>query len=117
MLYPRLVAALIAVASLAGGCADGTLPPVTSLTDPSNPAAQEAPFPAPPAMFGAPSSSPSAAPAPPPGAVVYQCPMHSQIVRDAPGVCPICGMTLVPRPAPAPSAAPPPAPHVHGGAK
>ena len=119
MFYPRLTAVVIAMASLAGGCADGTLPPVTSLADPSNPAAREAAFPAPPAMFGAsssPSSPPSSVATPPqpqPGAVVYQCPMHSQIVRDAPGVCPICGMTLVPRPAPAPSAAP----HVHGGAK
>ncbi|MEY3220213.1 MAG: hypothetical protein RIT27_1570 [Pseudomonadota bacterium] len=25
----------------------------------------------------------------------YVCPMHPQIVRDAPGTCPICGMTLV----------------------
>jgi Cu+-exporting ATPase len=26
----------------------------------------------------------------------YTCPMHPEIVRDAPGSCPICGMTLVP---------------------
>jgi P-type Cu2+ transporter len=26
----------------------------------------------------------------------YTCPMHPQIVRDAPGKCPLCGMTLVP---------------------
>ena len=25
----------------------------------------------------------------------YRCPMHPDIVRDEPGVCPICGMTLV----------------------
>jgi Cu(I)/Ag(I) efflux system membrane fusion protein len=25
----------------------------------------------------------------------YVCPMHSQIIRDKPGTCPICGMTLV----------------------
>src|ERR1019366_9156700 len=31
----------------------------------------------------------------PPG-MVYTCPMHSEIVRDAPGDCPICGMALVP---------------------
>lgn len=27
----------------------------------------------------------------------YVCPMHPQILRDAPGTCPICGMSLVPR--------------------
>ncbi len=26
---------------------------------------------------------------------VYTCPMHHQIIRDSPGDCPICGMTLV----------------------
>ena len=26
----------------------------------------------------------------------YTCPMHPEIVRDAPGSCPICGMALVP---------------------
>jgi P-type Cu2+ transporter len=26
----------------------------------------------------------------------YTCPMHPQIIRDAPGKCPLCGMTLVP---------------------
>lgn len=28
--------------------------------------------------------------------IVYTCPMHHQIREDKPGVCPICGMTLVP---------------------
>ena len=27
----------------------------------------------------------------------YVCPMHQEIVRDSPGACPICGMTLEPR--------------------
>jgi hypothetical protein len=27
-------------------------------------------------------------------AATYSCPMHSQIVRDAPGKCPMCGMFL-----------------------
>ncbi len=26
----------------------------------------------------------------------YTCPMHSQIVRDKPGNCPLCGMSLIP---------------------
>jgi Cu(I)/Ag(I) efflux system membrane fusion protein len=25
----------------------------------------------------------------------YTCPMHPEIVREVPGNCPICGMTLV----------------------
>lgn len=29
-------------------------------------------------------------------ATMYMCPMHPQIVRDQPGKCPICGMTLQP---------------------
>jgi Cu+-exporting ATPase len=46
---------------------------------------------------------PAAAPSPlmastPAAAVVirYTCPMHPEIVRDAPGACPICGMALEP---------------------
>ncbi len=31
------------------------------------------------------------------GRVEYTCPMHPEIVRDAPGSCPICGMALEPR--------------------
>ena len=33
---------------------------------------------------------------PRPGAVVWTCPMHPEIRRDAPGSCPICGMALEP---------------------
>ncbi|MEO6902772.1 MAG: copper-translocating P-type ATPase [Bacteroidia bacterium] len=28
--------------------------------------------------------------------IQYTCPMHPEIIRDAPGACPICGMNLVP---------------------
>jgi heavy metal translocating P-type ATPase len=44
-----------------------------------------------------------AAPAAPPPAVTagsmveWTCPMHPEIVRDAPGSCPICGMALEPK--------------------
>ena len=31
-----------------------------------------------------------------PAETVYTCPMHPEILRDAPGDCPICGMALVP---------------------
>ncbi len=27
----------------------------------------------------------------------WTCPMHPEIIRDAPGSCPICGMALEPR--------------------
>ena len=27
--------------------------------------------------------------------VKYTCPMHPEVVRDTPGNCPICGLTLV----------------------
>jgi P-type Cu+ transporter len=40
---------------------------------------------------------PAAEPAPSPGAVEWTCPMHPEIVRSAPGACPICGMALEPR--------------------
>jgi Cu+-exporting ATPase len=40
-------------------------------------------------------AKPAVASAVAPGAV-YTCPMHPEIVRDAPGHCPICGMALVP---------------------
>jgi Cu(I)/Ag(I) efflux system membrane fusion protein len=32
------------------------------------------------------------------GETLWTCAMHPQIVRDRPGECPICGMTLVPKP-------------------
>ena len=32
----------------------------------------------------------------PPAGTKYTCPMHPEIVRDEPGSCPICGMTLEP---------------------
>ena len=38
----------------------------------------------------------ASAEAPAPG-VEWTCPMHPEIVRDAPGSCPICGMALEPR--------------------
>ena len=30
------------------------------------------------------------------GSTRYTCSMHPEIVRDAPGNCPKCGMTLIP---------------------
>ena len=38
----------------------------------------------------------AAAPEPMPAASKYTCPMHPEVVRDAPGSCPLCGMALEP---------------------
>jgi Cu(I)/Ag(I) efflux system membrane fusion protein len=39
-------------------------------------------------------------------AQLYYCPMHPSVVRDHPGECPICSMTLIPKPeGPTPKAA------------
>jgi len=55
------------------------------------------------------AAGPGVAPAAKPEAKtkLWRCPMHPEIVKDAPGKCPICGMDLVPVPtekAPAPAA-------------
>jgi Cu+-exporting ATPase len=42
------------------------------------------------------AATPAAQPAPAAAGAKYTCPMHPQIVRDAPGSCPLCGMALVP---------------------
>lgn len=37
---------------------------------------------------------------PPPAApdqALYVCPMHPEVISDAPGTCPLCGMDLVPQ--------------------
>ncbi|HUO45159.1 MAG TPA: heavy metal translocating P-type ATPase [Burkholderiales bacterium] len=41
-------------------------------------------------------ATPALVSAPPPVGARYTCPMHPEIVRDAPGGCPKCGMALVP---------------------
>jgi P-type Cu+ transporter len=55
-------------------------------------------FQANPAAFvgGTPAARPAAPPAPS-AATEWTCPMHPEIVRTAPGSCPICGMALEPR--------------------
>ncbi|MDP2344004.1 MAG: copper-translocating P-type ATPase [Deltaproteobacteria bacterium] len=47
----------------------------------------------------APAASTPTAPAAPttPASAIWTCPMHPEIVRDAPGSCPKCGMALEPR--------------------
>ena len=59
-------------------------------------------FTAEPERYLAPAPAPAPAPAngaaasPAAGARQWTCPMHSQVVRDGPGSCPICGMALEP---------------------
>ena len=72
-----------------------------------------------PAAGQAPAGSPAVAPVAPKESKTkyWRCPMHPEIVREAPGKCPICGMDLVPvqtegapataAPAPGALAAPP----------
>jgi Cu(I)/Ag(I) efflux system membrane fusion protein len=50
-----------------------------------------------------------------PSPTLYTCPMHPQIIRDRPGECPICGMTLVPKQAAGTGGAPAAAAQSDGG--
>ncbi|NUZ08449.1 SPW repeat domain-containing protein [Piscinibacter koreensis] len=98
---PEMVSAL--KADPLGWYHEQGLEPPSSLTDGASPVDKR----------GAPSESKAATTAAPAGhdhaakqmaaaAQQYTCPMHPDIVRSAPGSCPKCGMTLVPRePAPA----------------
>ncbi|MGE0396508.1 MAG: heavy metal translocating P-type ATPase [Kofleriaceae bacterium] len=54
-------------------------------------------FAADPARYLEPPAPEPTAPSEPKAGVEYTCPMHPEIVRDAPGSCPICGMALEPR--------------------
>ncbi len=56
-------------------------------------------FAADPARYVSAAAPPPAKPAP--AGTQYTCPMHPEIVRDAPGECPICGMALEPMGVPA----------------
>jgi Cu(I)/Ag(I) efflux system membrane fusion protein len=49
-------------------------------------------------------------------AILYSCPMHPSVVQDHPGECPICSMTLVPKPEGGPGAKPRREPLVSAGA-
>jgi len=68
--------------------------PPTSAAPPVRPAAPSASHDH--ATHATPKAQPSAQ-APANDAVVYTCPMHPEIIRNAPGNCPICGMKLVPK--------------------
>ena len=94
------IGALVAV-TIVAACADGELPPRSAI-DPANPNAPESPY-TPPKKNAATnvSSTSDATPSAQPG-MVYACPMGHG-TWPAPGTCPVCGMTLVPKPAPSAS--------------
>lgn len=75
------------------GCASGEPPPRT-LVDPGNPKAPEGATMT-TATRAPVAAEPSASVRPAAASSVYSCPMHPEVVRDAPGACPKCGMTLV----------------------
>jgi hypothetical protein len=100
----------LASALLATACVSTRLDPGTD--HPANAKAETAP---PPErdniLASAPASEPPTSPAThahdqaAPMADTYTCPMHPQIVKNAPGKCPICGMNLVKKESAAPEGA------------
>lgn len=136
-----LVQLLILVSLGAAGCASGEIP--LSPRDPARPGLATAPLPASLDVLAPNFDAERAAPhAPAEGdnlhaghgkggaptearvAMTYTCPHHPAVVSEKPGVCPICGMELIPKPASSPEVAAPvdgaaPAPsapqhHEHG---
>src|SRR5258706_10112073 len=79
-------------------------PPRTPVAmDPSNPNAQES---SPVSVLSSREPAVAAATEEVPKAdagEVYTCPMHPEVIRSAPGRCPICGMALVLRKSAAPT--------------
>lgn len=128
---------LLTASLLSGGCASAQMPP--GPRDPSHPGSAVAPLPAgvgvlaadfdpervaPRAPAGADahaehgghgghSMGEGAKAAPDPSIHAYTCPHHPEVVSDKPGVCPKCGMDLIPNKAPSPVA--PPAGTDHSG--
>lgn len=106
---PRPSAFLPFAAVLLASCASVPVPATRSTESPAHPAAAEAATP--PAVPGLSGETRDPAPAPgqpsghdaheapettsAPHGSAYTCPMHPQVTSDKPGVCPVCGMSLV----------------------
>ncbi len=104
---PTTPVSALALLLLLAGCSASPPPTAGRAQNPANPAAAESPrLPyAPPRAAAAPDSPEAApsghehhdsAPAADSQAVAYTCPMHPEVRSSEPGVCPKCGMTLVP---------------------
>ena len=109
--------AVLALASMfVGACAGDPLPLSRAADDPSNPNAQEAAIGDAALLLRAPSAGTATVPSSPSSShanhvhqastpdagvasadTIYTCPMHPEIRSDAPGHCPKCGMTLIPK--------------------
>lgn len=89
---------LVVLSLLLPACAAEPLLPPLDSREPASPRAEEAPLPPVRRAFGPLDADDGAPTQAPRGA--YACPMHEDVVSDAPGRCPRCRMALVKREGP-----------------
>lgn len=111
--FSRLLCVCVGLSSVLAACAETTLE--TPSEHPANSRGHSEALPSvatalapgfdPFSAYPAPESASSAEPShhhaeaaePAQKTVIYTCPMHPEIRKEAPGNCPICGMRLVPK--------------------